>query len=139
MKSKWNLWTMAATVLTVLAIGAGCRHMPVAAPGGESPAMTHQVVFAHRELTNNLFVPQISASYNENGCLTVKVSVQNTGNKDLELQFQTIFKDENGVPTGDETDWKLVMVSRGALVTYSTTSVNTKAKDFTVQIRKFRK
>ncbi len=59
----------------------------------------------------------------------------NLGNKRVDLQVNCIFKDEQGFPTGDETPYRTMTLDDTAQETITFTSLNTKAKNYTVRAR----
>jgi|TARA_B100001971_G_C18151857_1_gene516299 uncharacterized protein YcfL len=69
------------------------------------------------------------------GRLQVRANIMNLGNKRVDLQVNCIFKDEQGFPTGDETPYRTMTLDDTAQETITFTSLNTKAKNYTVRAR----
>ena len=61
--------------------------------------------------------------------------VLNRANKRLDLQVNCIFKDEQGFATGDETPFRTLILDETAQETVLFTSLNPKAKNYTVRVR----
>ena len=69
------------------------------------------------------------------GRLEVRANILNLVNKRVDLQINCIFKDAQGFSTGDETPFQTLILAETAQETITFTSLNTKAKDYTVRVR----
>ena len=69
------------------------------------------------------------------GRLEVRANILNLVNKRVDLQINCIFKDAQGFSTGDETPFQTMILDETAQETITFTSLNTKAKDYTVRAR----
>ena len=69
------------------------------------------------------------------GRLEVRANILNLVNKRVDLQVNCIFKDAQGFSTGDETPFQTLILDETAQETITFTSLNTKAKDYTVRVR----
>ena len=69
------------------------------------------------------------------GRLEVRANILNLVNKRVDLQINCIFKDAQGFSTGDETPFQSLILDETAQETITFTSLNTKAKDYTVRVR----
>ena len=69
------------------------------------------------------------------GRLEVRANILNLVNKRVDLQINCIFKDAQGFSTGDETPFQTLILDEAAQETITFTSLNTKAKDYTVRVR----
>ncbi len=58
----------------------------------------------------------------------VKAKLFNKLADDLRVQIQTIFKDKDGYPTGDETNWELILIPHNAYYYYEAKAMNTKGQ-----------
>lgn len=74
--------------------------------------------------------------WTEDQRLKVYCEIRNMKDEVLRLQIQTVFRDEQGLQIGDDTNWELVLVPGYATYAYKTVAFNTKAKDYTIRIRK---
>ena len=74
----------------------------------------------------------------EDGRLQVVVHLRNRENRRIEVQANCVFKDQNGFLTGDETPFKMVILTENATEDAIFTSMNNLAKKFTVRVRQAR-
>ena len=72
------------------------------------------------------------------GRLQVVVHLRNRENRRIEVQANCVFKDQNGFLTGDETPFKMVILTENATEDAIFTSMNNLAKKFTVRVRQAR-
>jgi hypothetical protein len=71
----------------------------------------------------------------EDGRLQVITNVRNRENRRIEVQISCVFKDENRTSTGDETPWQTLILTENAQEAVNFTSMNNRAKDFTIRVR----
>ena len=69
------------------------------------------------------------------GRLQVRANILNRVNKRVDLQVNCVFKDEQGFSTGDETPFQTLILDETAQDTVTFTSLNDKAKNYTVRVR----
>ena len=69
------------------------------------------------------------------GRLEVRANILNLVNKRVDLQINCIFKDAQGFSTDDETPFQTLILDETAQETITFTSLNDKAKDYTVRVR----
>jgi uncharacterized protein YcfL len=69
------------------------------------------------------------------GRMQVRANILNLINKRVDLQVNCIFKDAQGFSTGDETPFQTLILDETAQETITFTSLNAKAKDYTVRVR----
>jgi uncharacterized protein YcfL len=69
------------------------------------------------------------------GRLEVRANILNLVNKRVDLQINCIFKNAQGFSTDDETPFQTLILDETAQETITFTSLNTKAKDYTVRVR----
>lgn len=74
----------------------------------------------------------------EDGRLEVAAILRNRENRRLQVQAQCVFKDGNGIGTGDETPWENVILTENGMETVRFTSLNAQAKTYTVRVREAR-
>ena len=65
----------------------------------------------------------------------MRANILNLVNKRVDLQINCIFKDAQGFSTDDETPFQTLILDETAQETITFTSLNTKAKDYTVRVR----
>ena len=73
----------------------------------------------------------------EDGRLEVTVSLRNREARRIEVQVNCVFKDDAGVMT-EETPFQTVILTENATEQVKFTSLNDKAKKFTVRVRQAR-
>ena len=74
----------------------------------------------------------------EDGRLEVVAQLRNRENRRIEVQANCVFKDVNGVSTGDETPFQTVILTENATEHVKFISMNDKAKRFTIRVRQAR-
>jgi len=72
------------------------------------------------------------------GRLEVTVQLRNRENRRLEVQANCVFKDVNGISTGDETPFQTVILTENATEQVKFTSMNDRARRFTIRVRQAR-
>jgi len=72
------------------------------------------------------------------GRLQVAANVKNRENRLLRLQVSCVFKDEQGVATGDETPYRNVSVESNTTEAVVFTSLNNLARKYTIRVRENR-
>lgn len=72
------------------------------------------------------------------GRLEVTVQLRNRENRRLEVQANCVFKDVNGISTGDETPFVPVILTGNATEQVKFISANDQAKRFTIRVRQAR-
>jgi len=71
------------------------------------------------------------------GRLEVTANVRNRENRRLQVQVQCVFKDAQGFEV-DATPWETLILTENSIETVHFTSMNDKAKRFTIRIREAR-
>lgn len=74
----------------------------------------------------------------EDGRLEVAANLRNRLNRRIQVQAQCVFKDAQGFGTGDETPWQDVIFTENTQETVRFTSLNDKARGYTVRVREAR-
>lgn len=100
-----------------------------------------KVVIIDKELDNQFAKKRVVILTNktdltEDGRLKVYCEIRNMKNDLLRLQIQTVFRDDKGFQIGDDTNWELVLIPHYTTYAYQTTAFNSKAKDYTIRIRR---
>jgi uncharacterized protein YcfL len=72
------------------------------------------------------------------GRLEVTAQIRNRENRRLEVQANCVFKDGNGVSTGDETPFQTVILTENATEQVKFTASNAAAKKYTIRVRQAR-
>ena len=74
----------------------------------------------------------------DDGRLEVIAQIRNRENRRIEVQVNCVFKDQNGVGTGDETPWNTLILTENATGQVRFESLNNLAKKFTIRVRQAR-
>jgi hypothetical protein len=74
----------------------------------------------------------------DDGRLEVVVQFRNRENRRIEVQANCVFKDVNGVSTGDETPFQTVILTENATEQVKFASMNNKAARYTIRVRQAR-
>lgn len=72
------------------------------------------------------------------GRMEVIVQLRNRENRRIEVQANCVFKDVNGISTGDETPWQTVILTENSTEHVKFVSANDRAKRYTVRVREAR-
>jgi len=72
------------------------------------------------------------------GRLEVIMQLRNRENRRIEVQANCVFKDVNGISTGDETPWQTVILTENSTEHVKFVSANDKAKRYTIRVRQAR-
>ncbi len=92
------------------------------------PGVQHSVTVAGQPFARTL----------EDGRLEVVVQLRNRENRRIEVQANCVFKDVNGISTGDETPFQTVILTENATEAVRFVSMNDRAKRYTVRVRQAR-
>ena len=124
-------------LLTILI--AGCASVPAK---GIKPLKASQLyeetqtfVYLNKGLNKQLMLVDQSVSFTEDGRLVVKAKLFNKLPQDLRVQIQTVFKDQDGYPSGDETNWELIIVPHNAYYYYEVKAMNAKGRNYVSRCR----
>ncbi len=71
----------------------------------------------------------------EDGRLEIMTNIRNREARRIEVQVSCVFKDEQNFSTGDETPWTSLILTEHAQEAVKFTSMNNKAKTWTVRVR----
>jgi hypothetical protein len=72
------------------------------------------------------------------GRLQVTIHLRNRENRRIEVQANCVFKDQNFYLTGDETPFQMVILTENAQQDLIFTSMNDRAKRYTIRVRQAR-
>jgi uncharacterized protein YcfL len=72
------------------------------------------------------------------GRLEVVANVKNRENRRLKVQIDCVFKDEQGVSTGDETPFKNLILAEYSTEAVQFTSTDNQARKYTIRVREAR-
>jgi uncharacterized protein YcfL len=134
-----------AIVPLALLAGAGCQSAydkgPYAPQASQTPAYesTEPVVLMDPGVQHSITATgQPFAQMLPDGRLEVTVQLRNRENRRIEVQANCVFKDVNGISTGDETPWQTVILTENSTEHVKFVSANDKAKRYTIRVRQAR-
>src|SRR6185369_16041471 len=129
-----------AAALLVAGCGTGHDQGPYLAQTPKTPAheSTEPVVLLDPGVQHSVTYTAVNARTLEDGRLEVVVQLRNRENRRIEVQANCVFKDVNGVSTGDETPFQTVILTENATEHVKLTSANDKAKRYTIRVRQAR-
>ena len=141
---------MKKTILQILPVaaalfGAGCESTydkgPYVPQASRTPPYesTEAVVLLDPGVQHSVTTTgQPQARLLEDGRLEVVAQLRNRENRRIEVQADCVFKDVNGVSTGDETPFQTVILTENATAHVKFVSANDKAKRYTIRVRQAR-
>jgi uncharacterized protein YcfL len=126
-------------LLLLAVLIAGCASVPAKGikPLKESQLYeeTQTFVYLNKGLNKQLMLVDQAVSFTEDGRLVVKAKLFNKLPQDLRVQIQTVFKDQDGYPSGDETNWELIIVPHNAYYYYEAKAMNVKGRNYVSRCR----
>ncbi len=121
-------------LITILTLVVGC-----ATGGGSANGATSKANIKFQALgglaANAVTCTALKETLQPDGRLEVRANVHNRLGKRIQVQVNCVFKDAEGFSTGDETPFQSLILDERGQKTVTFTSLNKKAKDYTVQVR----
>ena len=99
---------------------------------------TEPVVLLDPGVQHSVTYTAVNARTLDDGRLEVIVQLRNRENRRLEVQANCVFKDVNGTGIDDETPFQTVILTESATEQVKFTSMNAKAKKYTIRVRQAR-
>ncbi len=138
--------TVSIIVVTVGLFVAGCETPPTHDKGPYMPQQSpapdlesrEPVVLLDPGVQYSLTCQSSFARTLEDGRLEVTVQLRNREGRRIEVQANCVFKDVNGISTGDESPFQTVILTENATEQVKFVSANDKAKKYTVRVRQAR-
>ncbi|MBE0540702.1 MAG: YcfL family protein [Verrucomicrobia bacterium] len=135
-----------ATLLPLVAAAvfiAGCSTYdkgPYRPQQSKTPAYenTEPVVLLDPGVQRSVTTTGIQARTLDDGRLEVIAQFRNRENRRIEVQANCVFKDLNGVSTGDETPFQALILTENATEQVRFVSMNNQAKRYTIRVRQAR-
>lgn len=128
-----------ALMLAACAAGKGPGHFR----DGDTDDEHETIVQMGASLNGGMFLPsKIAIDFEEavrtaEGRLRVRINLRNRTRSPLQVQVETVFKDEDWRPTGERVDWTLLRLGAGETKPYEAVSTTAKPVRYTVRIRSF--
>lgn len=69
------------------------------------------------------------------GRLEVVANIKNRENRRLQVQASCVFKDAQGMSTGDETPWETLILTENSTQAVRFVSMNDQARTYTIRVR----
>ncbi len=121
-------------LITILTLVVGC-----ATGGGSANGATSKANIKFQALgglaANAVTCSALKETLQPDGRLEVRANVHNRLGKRIQVQVNCVFKDAEGFSTSDETPFQSLILDERGQKTVTFTSLNKKAKDYTVQVR----
>ncbi len=140
MKSMINKLLVAGIVLGISVVPVGCSRSkaPDLARMDEEAmfAATQPVNILDTDLRNKVAADAATSLRLPDGRLKVKLNLRNSSKKDLDVLVRVVFKDAQGMSTGDETEWTPLFFAPQQIQTFIDESRDAGAGSFTVEVRK---
>lgn len=129
-----------APLLLLATIAGGCR-----TPGAQPPINTTKYdlennakfVLLDKGAQRSVTTSGLQERVLEDGRLEVAANVRNRENRRIQVQINCEFKDEQGF-TVDSTPFQTLILSENAQLTLRFTSMNNRAKNYTIRVRQAR-
>lgn len=96
---------------------------------------TDTLVLLDRALQGMLSVEGQRASYTPEGRLFVQANLRNLLERPTQIQAQTVFRDDKGMSSGDESAWVTTILQPNSTETYSETALNNESTQYTIRVR----
>ena len=136
---KKTAFTLAAAALTLL---GGCA----SEPGPFAPQdttkytleNTDSFVLMDKQVQYSVTSTGIQYSNLPDGRLQIVANIKNRENRRIQVQVDCVFKNDQGVVTGDETPWQTLILGENTTEAVTFTSMNNQARKYTVRVRQAR-
>jgi uncharacterized protein YcfL len=118
---------------------AGCKsHEGAHLPAGRTEAALEtreKIVLLDKMVQQSVDCSGLQERVNADGRLEVIAHLRNRETRRIQVQVNCVFKDEQGLPTGDETPFQNVILSENAQESVRFVSMNDRARKFTIRVR----
>ena len=126
-------WLLASLLLL-----AGCQNGPYAPQAQQHPGVAEagaSVVLMDDQVQNSITSMGDRGVLLPDGRLRAQVNLKNLENQRLNVQVQCVFKDEQGLSTGDETPWVTLILAENATEAVEFDSINNHASRYTFRVK----
>ena len=127
-------WLLFLCMATVVVFGCEGAYRAKKVPLADVENRETFVLFT-KYLQKRLTVEGQNARWNEASLLEVQARLRNRTEAPLEVEIQTVFKNKDGFSTNDTTAWQRLMFEPNETKIYRVTSLNSKARRFTIRVR----
>lgn len=129
---------LASLILTVFLLGGlACRTQGPYEPlkRGVSLEETESLILLDKPLQKLISVDAQRAGYTPEGRIIAEAILRNNSNNTVNVQAQTVFKDDAGFSSGDETAWVTLILPPNGQSTYKAVALNEKSHQYSIRIR----
>lgn len=136
-KSIFSPWAAAAIVVFL----AACHSPGPYCPKDESKydlEGTEKFVLMDRGAQRSVTCPRIEERTLDDGRLEVVPQIRNREDRRIQVQVNCVFKNAQGISTGDETPWQTLILTENAQEAVKFVSMNNLAKRYTIRVRQAR-
>lgn len=125
--------------LTVL-LGSCAHQEGPYIPVTQSPSVEdlYPVVLLDESLQGFIAVDHTEGQRLSDGRLEIVANLRNRTLQDVRIQVQTVFKDEKGYSTNEDSAWAMVFLNANETETYKIVSRGQDASRYTIRIRRVR-
>ncbi len=128
-------------LLPVLLLATGCHSGPYAPQGDAHPGVSEAsttVVLMDEQVQASVTNVGDRAVFLPDGRLLAQANLKNRESRRIQVQAQCVFKDAQGVSTGDESPWQTLILTENATETVEFPSMNSLARTYTIRVRQAR-
>ncbi len=125
-----------ALALTGCSTGGGAR-LPENS-GGNNQELGSKFVLMDDAAQHSVTSSALQERSLPDGRLEVVAVLRNRESRRIQVQVQCVFKDAQGISTGDETAWQDIILTENGMENVRFSSMNALAKAYTVRVRQSR-
>jgi uncharacterized protein YcfL len=126
----------ALALLGIFTFGCEGAYRPAKIPGADVENTETFVLFT-KKLKGQVTVEGQRAKWTGANLLEVQARIRNRTEKPLQVEVQTVFKDDQGFSVNDTSAWKRLIFEPNETKIYRVNSINSKARNFTIRVREF--
>jgi uncharacterized protein YcfL len=93
------------------------------------------VVLMDSMVQKSVTSPGVKMATLPDGRLRVIANLRNREARRIQVQVSCVFKDEDGFPTGEKSNWRDLILTESAQEGVAFVSMNDKARKFTIRVR----
>jgi|GEM_PF-958231 len=133
-KFKTDIITCLLVTFGLLMVGC---HGPYKAKKDEQESLEHRkkVVLMDHKLRRWLRIDAVQVRHTDSGILEAYCEIRNRQRKNVVVQVQTVFKDEDGTALEDMTNWQTVVIPQSSIYYYTATAMTDQAKDYVIRLK----
>ena len=124
-------------LVSVLITGCEGAYRAVRIPGADVENR-EVIVLLTKTLQDQIAVEGQQAKWNKANLLEVRARLRNRTEKPLQVEVQTVFKDQKGFSVNDVSAWQRLIFEPNETKTYHVNSMTSNARRFTVRVREVR-